>query len=475
MNDAILFPKLTAHQIECAIEAGEVVELADGDVIFREGKNADAFYVVLEGKIKVTQKSNGDEAMLALHEPGEFTGTTELLTGGAATATGWALGPTKVARVPVARFQQLIMACPEMRALLIPVLTERRVTEFRIATQQQKLAALGKLSAGLAHELNNPASAARRSAQNLARVLGDVEELCCRLLARVMSGQGNGQEAALKGVCELASREGEPLDPLDRSDREQELGEWLESRKVPEPWEAAGSMVAAGIALDDIKPLAGRVSGDDFPKLVTWIAKTVEMRSLCRELEQSTSRMSEIVGAMKSYTHMDQAQAKAPNDLREGIETTLTILKHKVKRKDLTVRKDFGAVPLVPAYGGELNQVWTNLFDNAIDAAPKGGKIEIRTSTEGDQALIEITDNGPGIPPEIQSRIFEPFFTTKGVGEGTGLGLDTTYRIIKHHDGTIRFDTRPGQTTFSVRLPLRDEPATRSVFHEAQPASAATN
>jgi signal transduction histidine kinase len=454
MKDSLLFPKLNDYQIECAVEAGEVVSLADGEVIFREGEAAEAFFVVLEGKIKVTQNTNGDEAVLALHEPGEFTGTTELLTGGAATATGWALGPTKVARVPVERFQQLIMACPEMRALLIPVLTERRVTEFRIATQQQKLAALGKLSAGLAHELNNPASAALRSAQNLSRVLGDVESLCCELLSRVMSDTGNGTGAGLKGVCELASHTGEPIDPLERSDREQEMGEWLESRKVSQPWEAAGALVAAGIMLADVKPLAGRVAADHFPNLITWLAKSVEMRSLCRELEESTSRMSEIVGAMKSYTHMDQAQAKAPNDLREGIETTLTILKHKLKKKDLAVEKEFGPVAPVPAYGGELNQVWTNLIHNAIDAAPEGGKIAIRTSVEGDEALIEIIDNGPGIPPEIQPRIFEPFFTTKGVGEGTGLGLDTTYRIVRHHDGTIKFDTRPGQTRFSVRLPL---------------------
>lgn len=466
MNDQSLFPKLTPYQIECAIEAGEVVALSDGQVIFREGQTVDAFYVVLEGKIKVTQKTDGDEAVLALHEPGEFTGTTELLTGGAATATGWALGPTKVARVPVARFQQLIMACPEMRALLIPVLTERRVTEFRIATQQQKLAALGKLSAGLAHELNNPASAARRSAQNLARVLGDVEALCCEMLSRLLIAKGHGDGTVLKGVCELASRRGETLDPLDRSDREQELGEWLESRKVSQPWEAAGSMVASGITLNDLKPLAATVPAEGFPKLVSWIAKTVEMRSLCSELDQSTSRMSEIVGAMKSYTHMDQAQAKAPNDLREGIETTLTILKHKLKKKDLKLLKDFGAVPPVPSYGGELNQVWTNLLDNAIDAAPPGGRIMVRTGLEGDQALIEITDNGAGIAPDIQSRIFEPFFTTKAVGEGTGLGLDTTYRIIRHHDGTIDFDSKPGETRFRVRLPLREKPTPTPRFRE---------
>ena len=346
MNDAVLFPKLNDYQIECAIEAGEVVSLPDGEVIFREGEAAKAFYVVLEGKIKVTQRTNGDEAVLALHGPGDFTGTTELLTGGTVTATGWALGPTKVARVPVERFQQLIMACPEMRALLIPALTERRVTEFRIATQQQKLAALGKLSAGLAHELNNPASAARRSAQNLGRALGDVESLCCELLACVMSENGNGHGAALKGICDLAARRGRN----PRSARAQRLraavgrlaGSAQSARAVGRRRLAgrrgdhAGRPQAAGAAHLRSAFSAHRRS---------WLAKMVEMRSLCHELDQSTSRMSEIVGAMKSYSHMDRAQGRAPTDLREGIETTLTILKHKLKKKDLKVAKDFAAVP----------------------------------------------------------------------------------------------------------------------------------
>ena len=464
MTDTRLFPTLTEYQIECAKEAGEELSLADGQVIFRENQGIADFYVVLEGKIKVTRHGEGgQEVVLVVHEPGEFTGTTDLLTGEAATATGFALGPTRVVRVPVARFRELLMACPEMRALLLPALTERRTTEFAIDLQQQKLAALGKLSAGLAHELNNPASAALRSAQSLERVLGDLETLCCDLLNRVMSvgsPSGNGGTSdgiALKRICDLASNDGkahEEMDPLARSDREQELGEWLATMKVPDAWDAAGALVSCGITKEHLLPVARNATAAQTTKLLTWLAKDVEMHTLCRELGQSTTRISELIGAMKSYSYMDQAAAKSPTDVQQGIDTTLTILKHKLKKKDVKVNRRYGALPPVAAFGGELNQVWTNLIDNAIDAAPTGGHIDIHTAQQGDQALIEITDDGPGIPAEIRDRIFEPFFTTKGVGQGTGLGLDTTYRIVRNHHGNIRFESKPGETRFSVWLPI---------------------
>jgi signal transduction histidine kinase len=357
-----------------------------------------------------------------------------------------------VARVPVEHFNELILACPEMRELLLPAMAERRRAEYAITSQQQKLAALGKMSAGLAHELNNPAAAARRAAQTLTKTMEDVEALSCELLTGIL--KETGVEVELIDVCELARHQGGELDALTRSECEDELSDWLRTLKVPQPWDAAASLVAAGLTRKDLEPLASRTTPALAGKLLTWLAKDVEMRLTCQDLQESTTRITDIVCAMKSYSHMDRGTTKAPTDLHQGLDTTITIVKHKARKKNLRFEKRYGKVPPVLAYGGELNQVWTNLLDNAIDASPVDGTIRVRTALEGDQALVEITDQGDGIPPEIRDRIFEPFFTTKPVGDGTGLGLDTSYRIVKNHQGDIRFDSKPSETRFTVRLPL---------------------
>ena len=448
-----LFPKLNEHQMQCAIDAGEELHLKDREVIFREGGARADFYVILDGRIKVVRYGpGGEESVLTVHERGDFTGTTDLLSGEAATATGYALGPTRLARVPVEHFKELILACPEMRELLLPAMAERRRAEYAITSQQQKLAALGKMSAGLAHELNNPAAAARRAAQTLSQGLQDVESLCCTLLNAVLKESKDGD--SLIDVCNLVRHKGAEMDALTRSEHEDELSRWLATQNVLQPWDAASSLVAAGLMQKDLEPLARRASPELAAKLLTWLAKDVEMRLTCQDLEESMGRISHIVGAMKSYTHLDQTAARTATNLREGLDTTITILKHKAKQKDVSFEKQYGDVPPVLAFAGELNQVWTNLLDNGIDASPVGGTVRIRTSVEGDQALIEITDQGAGIAPEVASRIFEPFFTTKPIGEGTGLGLDTSYRIIRNHQGDIRFESRAGQTRFMVRVPL---------------------
>lgn len=451
--NAHLFPRLTEHQVRCAVEAGEELKLKDGETIFREGVGRADFYVILEGKVKVVRNTPGGESVLAIHEPGEFTGTTDLLTGENATATGYALGPTRVTRVRAEKFSDLIVSCPEMRGLL-PALTSRRTAEQAMETQQQKLAALGKMSAGLAHELNNPAAAAGRSAHTLECSLTAIEDIVCDLLNSVVApGQEGG--IPLTRLCEMARRVPEQLDPLTLNEREDELCEWLGGLGLPQPWEAAGSLAGAGVSRQELQPLVERSGPKLARKLIAWLANDIDMRVGCRDLTESTRRMSEIVKAMKEYSHMDQGTAKAPTDLNKSLDTTMMVLKHRVRPKNISVRRDYANLPPINAFGGALNQVWTNLLNNAIDAAPKDGHLEVKTSVEGGDVLVQITDDGPGIPEAVRPRIFEPFFTTKGVGEGTGLGLDISHRIIKEHGGSINFDSVPGRTTFSVRLPIQ--------------------
>jgi signal transduction histidine kinase len=341
----------------------------------------------------------------------------------------------------------------------MPVLTQRlvgmmsdRIREVtRLEQQQDRLASLGKLSAGLAHELNNPASAAKRAASQLRDILKKIKNASLELGRRDLSPTQKSEIEKLE--TSFTQPDVVPPDPLTMSDLEEQIDSLLRSHGQNDLWQLAAELARRNIKPEVVESLFSNLDGDTARAALVRIAASVEIASLLQEIESSTSRISDLVGAIKEYTHMDQAPVQNV-DVVKSLETTLTILNHKLKQ-GVVVRRDYQRAPLlVNSFGSELNQVWTNIIDNAIDAMRGKGELRVRTYRDDDCAVVEIGDNGPGIPEEVQSHIFEPFFTTKGVGEGTGLGLDTVQRIVKKHRGSIQLNSKPGDTRFQIRLPV---------------------
>jgi signal transduction histidine kinase len=314
------------------------------------------------------------------------------------------------------------------------------------------MSALGKLSAGLAHELNNPAAAARRAAENLKNAIHELREAHLRLDQAALTTEQRASITQLERDW-MGDHPPSALDSLERGDREEELGSWLDQRGIERPWERATDLVDAGCDLETLAALATRFEGDVLEHVIARLTASFTISRLASEIESSTTRISELVRAVKEYSYMDQAPQQEI-DIHDGIESTLIMLGHRLRQGISITREYDRSLPKISAYGSELNQVWTNLIDNAIDAMSGKGELCIRTVRELDKLLVEVRDNGPGIPEEIRSRIFEPFFTTKGVGKGTGLGLDAVFRIVKKHQGEVCVSSQPGNTRFQVRLRL---------------------
>lgn len=451
LSDSVLFPVLEEKHLQDLETCGAVLTLKPGDVLYREGDRAYCFYVVLSGQIKITKHLGTEEIVVTVHRRGEFTGDLSMLTGGISQATASSIDTSRV--IKFEDFKALLKGCPRSVDLFVPALAERsRDLEIKLR-QQEKLAALGKLSAGLAHELNNPAAAGRRAAKQLNSAIASLQQNMLSLRGKHFSSQHRQllselqQQAVKHAHCNS-------LSPLEQSDREDELTDWLESLGVDNAWDLSPSLVNAGIERSQLEALASEMEPEAFTEALMWLEATLTMNGLVNEVEQSTIRISDLVGAIKNYSYMDRGAIQEVN-LHDGLNDTLKILHHKLKY-GVTVNREYDkTIPPVSVYGGELNQVWTNLIDNAIDAMDGKGELTIRTSQENNCVLVEIIDNGSGIPEELQSRIFEPFFTSKGVGKGSGLGLDISRRIIvQKHQGNLRFESQLGRTNFQVRIPV---------------------
>lgn len=323
--------------------------------------------------------------------------------------------------------------------------------------QNDKLATLGKLSAGLAHELNNPTAAAQQATHQLKLLLLDAEQLEAEMTSPGLLA--HEQEALRTYVDRASNRIHQPefLDPLERSDREDEIQEYLEGAGVDDPWEVAPSLVGFGLELGDIEALAAKLRSERFVAAVTLLANYYKRHSLFGSLDESTARIIEMVKALKSYAYLDQAPHQLI-DVHEGLDSTLVMLQSRLKTGVEVTRSYADDLPLIDGYGGELNQVWTNILDNAVDAMDGEGAVRISTAHSGDYVVVELTDNGPGVPAEIAERVFDPFVTTKAPGDGTGLGLSISHNIVtQKHGGEISLASQPGATTFTVRLPISNK------------------
>jgi signal transduction histidine kinase len=456
-GDPMLFPTLAPEVVEDMKRWGTVEEVPEGTVLFREGETDYDLLVVLEGHVRVTRMMHGEERLLTVHGPGSIGGEIGVITGAGAIATGVAMEPVKVLRIPGDAFLRIIADGPPFAETALRALTARGKDVDAQMRQQEKLSALGRMAAGLAHELNNPAAAARRAAAALRDEVAAVHRRALDYDRRL----DDAQRAALRAlyVRLAALPAGTAGDALARSDAEDAVALWLDERGVPDAWECAPALVEAGLDAAGLQGLDDGFTGDALEAGIEWLASTLSTTRLAAELEGSAGKISTLVKAIKEYSYMDRGKLQRL-DVHDGLESTLAMLGHKLKT-GITLHREYDrSLPRVCASGSELNQVWTNLVDNAAAAMQGRGNLWIRTAREGDDAVrVEIADDGPGIAPEVLPRIWEPFFTTKAVGEGTGLGLDIARRIVEHgHGGGIRAVSTPGDTRFTVTLRIDGPP-----------------
>jgi signal transduction histidine kinase len=450
-----IFADLPDDQINWFIGKSQELQLKAGLSYTRQGDPADAMFVILEGHLQGRGELAGDTVTFSI-SPGDVTGVLPFSRMKTFTVSLRAETDTRALRFPASLFPDLVQQMPELTQRLVGLMSDRIREVTRMEQQRERLAGLGKLSAGLAHELNNPASAARRAASQLRTILKKIRDASLELGRRDLSPAQKAEIEKLENF--FIQRNEPPPDALAISDLEEQLDSLLRSHGQNDLWQLAADLARKSVNPQMLESLFAIVDPGTARAALVRIAASVEIANLLNEIESSTSRISDLVRAIKEYTYMDQSPLQNV-DIIKSLETTLTIMNHKLKC-GVVVQRDYQKIPfLVNSFGSELNQVWTNLIDNAIDAMGGKGELRVRTYRDDGCVVVEIADNGPGISPEVEAHIFEPFFTTKGVGEGTGLGLDTVQRIVKKHRGNIQVDSKPGDTRFKVFLPLADASA----------------
>jgi signal transduction histidine kinase len=463
LRELFLFEKLDDAQLAWLAERGGIADYRAGETIYRAGEPAEQLFVLLEGTLSMLMRAGGTEIEVNRTDhrgayAGAFMAFLDLPMGRSYAGSLRAVTDCRFWVLPAADFGQAVREWFPMATHMLEGLAIQGMGSQQTVSTRERLVALGTVTAGLTHELNNPATAAARATASLRERLAGLWD---ELAGLAGAGVTAGQLAALADlVGEAAGAERPPLSPLEAADREDELGRWLEAHGVEEAWELTPPLVAAGVDAAWLERMAAAVPAAALGRAVGLAAVTCEAGSLLDEVSEAARRISALIGAAKQYSQMDRSPLQQV-DIHDGLESTLTMLKHKLETGVEVVRDYDRSLPQLPAYAGELNQVWTNLVDNAVDAMEGmdgRGRLTVRTARDGDRVLVEIGDNGPGVPEVAAAHLFEPFYTTKPVGQGTGLGLDICWRIVvQRHHGDLRFSSSPGDTRFQVLLPLTQD------------------
>ena len=445
---------LPDEQLDWLREHGERITLESGERMFDRGQVADSLWIVVKGVIQGFEEIGGQWLLVATTVRGQVTGMLPFSRMTHYPRHTVAAEPSEVLRLDVSLFKELLDVSQEVGRRLVAQMSDRVRGDVRLEQQGEKMMALGRLSAGLAHELNNPAAAVRRAASSLSEHQAKLPALVMGLVRHHVSEQGLEKLEQLRSLGRQVDESSTGTE-LERSEREDDLLEWLEDHGVAEAWEAAATFSEANLSVEDLEDVARNVPEAALTDVVGWLGGGIDSDRIVEEIKTASGRISELVASIKTYSHMDRSSEHKRTDVRLGVDNTLKMLGHKLKEKDIQLVREYqDDLPMIPANTGELNQVWTNLLDNAIDAVDQGGELILRARLNDLWVEVEIVDDGPGIPEEILSHIFEPFFTTKDVGVGTGLGLGIAMRIVETHQGHIEVKSRPGETVMCVRLPV---------------------
>ena len=448
------FAEVPVEALQWLIDQSEIITLAAGEQLFKPGDHINYLYIILEGKLQLKLQQGKQLRDGMMLEKGTITGMLPYSRMEAASGYGVAVAPSQILALHQDQFIPMEQVSRAMVKGLVGVMTNRTRDYIRTQQRNEKMMALGKLSAGLAHELNNPAAPIIRSSQALQSHLTTTPEHFKQvILMRLVPEQVDAVNEVV--FSKIKQKNPEKLTMMERNGREDEIADWLEDHGADDGYDIAENFAEFGLTIDDVEHISDILEGQHLLPIFNWLNNMLITERLVNDIQEASGRISELVTSVKTYTHMDRAPDRVSADIHEGINSTLTMLNHKLKKKDIQVSKHFQEdLPPIPLFVSEMNQVWTNLIDNAVDAMEQHGTLTITTHADGDHLRVDVEDNGSGVPPDIQDSIFDPFFTTKSVGEGTGLGLDIAKKIVEQHEGTIRLNSEPGHTQFTLCFPL---------------------